>query len=711
MSGKNTEEERQRTYQFIMRKIDIYGEPLQWYIGSNETYQTVAGGFRTFLVISIALIYLLYLIIMLFKDRNGSFVMYDISYSELEDAEFKYYEHFEIFFFFKSSSSMMEMDTSIFQAYLTQVDASSNSFSSQYPFEECDNEYFSEQLGFSATVKGGLEKTYCIDPEQYSNLSFSLAQVSPLGETTNSVKFVLMQTCDGSSCSDDENSKFEEAINQIQDVKVFIKSFTPNPLKMKNVLQSQVNSFTLTNKYKGATIYFKNYNITTQSSLIPYIVGANKTHFLAYDYSEDISDSDSDSDSDSRRRNLDGPGSEGDSGTGGDTSGTGDSGSGTGGDSSGTGDSGSGTGGDTSGTGGSGSGTGGDSSGTGDSGSGAGGDTSGTGDGTGETNTGSEGNSGGNGGTSSSENNNNNGGGGGSSPAGFGNSNSNTYYLEFVLSSKVSFLERQYEQLDSTLASFLGVFNALEIIGRVLTFVFDCFSKEFFLFNFVLKDRMFRNNKKRKFVGNPPKIISKSKNDMTNNSGSKDKDLLTLKDDNHKKREYSPSSTKNNFFTEQNLIEKKLKNTTDKESNDIILSETNKDNNRKEEEINMGIFKSFWCNVLMIFDKNKSKYPDVENALEKIKLIQTMFDSSIYINLILDMIRLKKVIFNQQQLTLFESIHFTSEEIKNYLNKLLSCKDVPPDKFINQEIQRNQGKKNNKLTENMISILKEQNNI
>ena len=679
MSGKNTEEERQSTYQFIMRKIDIYGEPLQWYIGTNETYQTVAGGFRTFLVISIALIYLLYLIIMLFKDRNGSFVMYDISYSELEDAEFKYYEHFEIFFFFKSSSSMMEMDTSIFQAYLTQVDASSNSFTSQYPFEECDNEYFSEQLGFSANVRGGLEKTYCINPEQYTNLSFSLAQVSPLGETTNSVKFVLMQTCDGSSCSDDENSKFEEAINQIQDVKVFIKSFTPNPLKMKNVLQSQVNSFTLTNKYKGATIYFKNYNITTQSSLIPYIVGANKTHFLAYDYSEDISDSDSDSDSDSnsRRRNLDGPDSDGNSGTGG----TGDSGSGTGGDTSGTDDSGSGTGGDTTGSG-----------------------------GTGDTNTGSDGNSDGNGDTGSNENNNNNNG-GGSSPAGFGNSNSNTYYLEFVLSSKVSFLERQYEQLDSTLASFLGVFNALEIIGRVLTFVFDCFSKEFFIFNFILKDRMFRNNNKRKFVGNPPKIISKSKNDMTNNSGSKDKDLLTLKDDNHKKREYSPSSTKNNFFTEQNLIDKKLKNTTDKESNDIILSETYKDNNRKEEEINIGIFKSFWCNVLMIFDKNKSKYPDVENALEKIKLIQTMFDSSIYINLILDMIRLKKVIFNQQQLKLFESIHFTSEEIKNYLNKLLSCKDVPPDKFINQEIQRNQGKKNNKLTENMISILKEQNNI
>ena len=60
------EEGSQTKYQYIMRKIDIYGEPLQWYIGNNETYHTVAGGFRTFLVISIALIFLFYSIIKLF---------------------------------------------------------------------------------------------------------------------------------------------------------------------------------------------------------------------------------------------------------------------------------------------------------------------------------------------------------------------------------------------------------------------------------------------------------------------------------------------------------------------------------------------------------------------------------------------------------------------------------------------------------------------
>ena len=693
MSQKNLEEKRQSTYQYIMRKIDIYGEPLQWYIGSNETYQTVAGGFRTFLVISIALIYLLYLIIMLFKDRNGSFVMYDISYSELEDAEFKHHEHFEIFFFFKSSSSMMEMDTSIFQAYLTQVNASSDSFSAQYPFEECDNEYFSQQLGFSAYVKGGLEKTYCIDPEKYNNMTFSLAQISPLGETTNSVKFVLMQTCDGDSCSDDENSKFKEAINQIQDVKVFIKSYTPNPLKMKNPLQSEVTSFTLTNTYKGATIYFKNYNITTQSSLIPYLISPNKTHFLAYDFYKDISESDSDDDSTTRRldnTNDNGgsntgnnPGSDGGPGSGGDT-GSGDN-TGSGGD-SGTGDN-TGSGGNT---------------GSGDN-TGSGGD-SGTGD-----NTGSGGNSGSGDNTGSGGENNKS---GGSAPAGFGRSNSNTYYLEFVLSSKVSFLEREYEQLDSTLASFLGVFNALEVIGKVLTFVFDSFSKEFFIFNFVLKDRMFRNNKNSKLVGNPPKIFKSTNNDITNDSRSKDKEIIQLKDNDHnyKRREYSPSLTNNNFFTEDNLVNKKIKNTTDKESNDIIL-EKNDDGKKgkvKEEEIKIGIFKSFWCNVLMTLDKDKSKYNDVENALDKIRLVQAFFDTSVYINLVLDMIRLKKVIFNEQQLKLFECIHFTSDEIKHYLEKFFSCEDVPPQKFINQTIKKNQGKKNSKITENILTILQEQ---
>ena len=585
-------------YKYLIKKIDIYGEPLQWYIANNETYQTVSGGCRTIFVISISLIFLIYSIIKLFKDRDGSFVMYDITYPELDDADFVYFQDFEIFFFFKSSSSMMEMDTSIFQAYLTQINATDNSFMFQYPFDECDNDYFVEQLGFSDSVKGGLDKTYCINKTIYgsNDMTFSLAQTSPLGETTNAVQFILMQTCSGESCTDDENTKFEETISSIQDVKVFIKTITPNPLKMKNPLQNEVITFNLNSNFKGATVYFKNYNMSTQYALIPYIFGKNKTHFLAYDYYTENTD------------------------------------------------------------------------------------------------------------TSTS-----------SSTSSILNSNINTYYLEFVLSSKVSFLEREYEQLDSTLGNFIGVFEGLQVVGTILTFIFDSFSKEFFIFNFILKDRLFIKKRKKNFISNPPPKINVSSNNELSIDKSKDKELLNIKENNEKSKDSSLS--KNNYFTVDNYIDNNQKSQTGKESkNEMIYNELEKKNKNeidknedgKEKEININIFKSFWCNVLMSFDIEKSKYPDIQNALDKIKIIQDIFDTSIYINLIFDMMRLKKVIFNQQQLKLFESIHFTFDEINDYLHKFNSCEEINSDKIINQSIERIKGKNQSKITENIISVLNEQ---
>ena len=110
----------------------------------------------------------------------------------------------------------------------------------------------------------------------------------------------------------------------------------------------------------------------------------------------------------------------------------------------------------------------------------------------------------------------------------------------------------------------------------------------------------------------------------------------------------------------------------------------------------------------MSFDIEKSNYPDIQNAIDKIKLIQDIFDTSIYVNLIFDMMRLKKVIFNQQQLNLFESIHFTFDEINDYLHKYNSCEEINSDKNIKQYIERIKNKKNSKMTENIISVLNEQ---
>ncbi len=590
MIQKNKGIQDDNSFQYYIKKIDIYGESLNWYIGNNEKYQTITGGIKTAIVILISMIFLFYSLIKLFIDRNGSFVMYDITYPELNNASFIYFNDFEIFFFFQSSSyKMIELDSNIFQAYLVQINGEDKSYMSQYSFEECDNDYFIETLGFSKSFKEALDKTYCINKSKYGNndIEFSLAQVNPLGYTTNSVLFLLVQTCSDSTCSDEENQNFQNALNSIEEVKIFVKSYTPNPLKMNNPLQREVITFTLKNNFRGATLYYKNYNMTTQSHIIPYLFKKNKTNFLAYDY------------------------------------------------------------------------------------------------------------------YSTGENDNSN------SEIDY----SHTYYLEFFLSTKVSFLERNYEQIHTTLANFVGVFNSLQAIGRIFSFLFDSFSKEFFIFNFIIKDKLFiKKRRKSSYIANPPpKIYSISNNNLLNNNN-KEGEELNINNNEFQKRDKS-TLTKDNLFTEEYLNEKNKKSITDKESKDIILAnqeEKNKKDYGKVEGIQINILKTFWLYILNALEKEESKYPDIQNALIKLKLIQGFFDTSTYLNLIFDVMRLKKVIFNKEQLKLFESIHFTEEDIMQHFDKLQSSGDAFEDKSIYEIIQRSKRTKNSKLTDNIIKILNEQ---
>ena len=169
--------------------------------------------------------------------------------------------------------------------------------------------------------------------------------------------------------------------------------------------------------------------------------------------------------------------------------------------------------------------------------------------------------------------------------------------------------------------------------------------------------------------------------------------------------------TKDNLFTEEYLNEKNKKSITDKESKDIILGhqeENNKKEYRKVEGIQINILKTFWLYILNALEKEESKYPDIQNALNKLKLIQGFFDTSTYLNLIFDVMRLKKVIFNEEQIKLFETIHFTEEDIMQYFDKLQSSGDAFEDKSIYEIIQRNKRTKNSKLTDNIIKILNEQ---
>ena len=574
---KNKEEQEQMFFHYLIRKIDKFGQPLQWYIGKNETYQTVTGGIKTIVIISISLFFLLYSLIIFFRKREGSFIMYDITYSELNDTNIDYFDDFEIFLFFKTSSTMiLNMDIKDARIYLAQFNGEDNSIISKYPLEECNNDYFVNNLGFSDFVKSNLEKTYCINKDIYKDkkINFSLSQKSPLGKTTNTIKLIFTKNCDNDICSEEENNKFLQIYSYIEEVRIFIKTLTPNPLNINNPLQNEVISFTLSSNIKGTIVYLKKYNITTQSSVIPHIFGSEKINFIAYDYHQEV-------------YNL----------------------------------------------------------------------------------------------------NNNN--------------KDISYYLEFVLSSKVSYLDRYYQQLDTILANFIGIYDSLEIVTSFLTFIFESFSKEFFIYNFLLKDKLF--NKKKKIISNPPpKIYSNNNNNVLFKT--KDKELLNLNNNNKTKKYLN-----NNFYTENNLIIQSQKQLTEKESKDEILQSKNQ--NIKEEKIYLNVIKSLWFNILMIFNIKKSKYPDIQNSLEKTQLTQDFFDVSIYINLVLDMMRLKKIIFNQQQLKLFEFINFSSEEIKNYLNKDYENQEIISNKNIFYELEKIKSQKNSKMTDNIISILNEQINV
>ena len=579
---KQNSTKEQSIIKYLIKKIDVYGQSLEWYIGNNEKYQTITGGIKTLIIFSISFLFLLYSIIKFFTDRNGSFVMYDIKYSELSDANFNYFKDFEIFFFLRSSSSMIEIDNNIFQAYLIQINATDNSYIFSYPFDVCDNDYFIDQLGFSKSIKSNLEKTYCINRENYPKLPhFLLSQPSTFGEKINAVHFILLPNCSNiSSCTNEEISNFQNVFQSIYEIKIFIKSYIPNPLNKENPEQKEITSLTLNSNYKGAIVYFKNYNISTQSSIIPYLFDKEKKNILAYDYyTEDYDNSDNKT-----------------------------------------------------------------------------------------------------------------------------SQNSYTYYLEFALSNKISFLDRDYDQLNTLLGGFIGVFNSLQGIGKIFTLLFDSFSKEFFIFNFIIKNRLFVKKNKMIFISNPPKITQTSNDDLS--SQNKEKDLLNVN-----------NNTKNNLYQKDNLTLKSKINLFDKESKDEMIINNNnkiikkKNENENESEIKMNMFKSLWCSILMSLEIENSKYPDIQNALNKIKLIQEIFDTSIYISLIFDMMRLKKVIFNQQQLKLFESIHFTFDEINDYLHKFAFCEDINNNDIIYQNIQKTKQYKNSKMTENIINVLKKQINI
>ena len=44
---KQNSTKEQSIIKYLIKKIDVYGQSLEWYIGNNEKYQTITGGIKT----------------------------------------------------------------------------------------------------------------------------------------------------------------------------------------------------------------------------------------------------------------------------------------------------------------------------------------------------------------------------------------------------------------------------------------------------------------------------------------------------------------------------------------------------------------------------------------------------------------------------------------------------------------------------------------
>ena len=70
--------------------------------------------------------------------------------------------------------------------------------------------------------------------------------------------------------------------------------------------------------------------------------------------------------------------------------------------------------------------------------------------------------------------------------------------------------------------------------------------------------------------------------------------------------------------------------------------------------------------------------------------------------------RLKEIIFNEKELILFENIHFTCDELQNYMLKISNNKDQYNDNDIKKLIFKMENERNNKLTKSILNIIKKQ---
>ena len=100
--------------------------------------------------------------------------------------------------------------------------------------------------------------------------------------------------------------------------------------------------------------------------------------------------------------------------------------------------------------------------------------------------------------------------------------------------------------------------------------------------------------------------------------------------------------------------------------------------------IKLSFIQNLYTVILISCNNYHSKYKVIDNIIKRIKMVQNLYDTAIYINNILDVMKIKKILFNQEELILFNSMHLSFDEIHKYINIIQNNEE-----FINKKINSN----------------------
>lgn len=87
--------QKEGSYSIFLRRIDVFGDPLQWYIGNNKEYGSVIGGMRSFLIVIASITVLIYSAYLLLQQKR--FICVLLVNPESDSLNISYYNDFELF--------------------------------------------------------------------------------------------------------------------------------------------------------------------------------------------------------------------------------------------------------------------------------------------------------------------------------------------------------------------------------------------------------------------------------------------------------------------------------------------------------------------------------------------------------------------------------------------------------------------------------------